>query len=92
MLLASRALLEMAGQTRDEQLRDDRKKKGLRLLELAGKILSDEKATKTPSFKREKPTSGDQPVAESPEEGQENRWQVTEKPGIAFDDIDECQP
>jgi len=87
LLMASRALLEMAGQTRDEQLRADRKKKGLRLLELAGKIRSDENAPGASPSGRQDPASSDQPVAESAEGGKENRWQVTEKPGIAFDDI-----
>jgi len=80
LLLASRAVLRMAEETKDSPLREARKSKGLRLLQLAQTIpLAPANGTGTE-------VPGDT-AAEKDSNETSGRWKVVEKPGIAFDDI-----
>lgn len=83
LLLAGRSILAMAGETGDEALRDARKQKGLRLLEMARKLPRDAKGA---GGKASAAKGADRAVEEPTETGSD-RWQVIEKPGIGFDDI-----
>lgn len=85
LLLASRSLLSLAGETGDPALRETRKKRGLRLLELAGKLPETAQPTAGPKTS-DKPADKPDAVLEAPP-GDSDRWQVIEKPGVRFDDI-----
>jgi len=82
LLLASRAILGMASESGDVEMRAARKKKGLRLLELARKMPLTAKDDQRPPSGR---AAGDVAVEEG--EAKAARWQVMEKPGIRFADI-----
>jgi transitional endoplasmic reticulum ATPase len=82
LLLASRAVLQMAAETGDAALREARKQKGLRLLELVRKLPG---AGQLPPG-----TATDKDVAAAAEgagPAAGEHWQVTHKPGIRFQDI-----
>lgn len=83
LLLAGKVVLGIAEQTPEGPLREDRKRKGLRMLELARKIPS------KPGAARSRDTAKDQAVQadEQTAGASTDRWQVIEKPGIRFGDI-----
>ena len=83
-LLAGQAVLQMAAETGDPELRETGKKKGLRLLEMARKLAVEPAGDHPPGAAdgEGKPAAtGEGPAAGS------DRWQIVEKPGIHFHEI-----
>ncbi|MGH7202281.1 MAG: ATP-binding protein, partial [Planctomycetaceae bacterium] len=83
LLQASRFILRLAQESGDGEMRDARKRKGLKLLELARSLPQ----TKTETSRKAERDQPDSVQVGGDSDDEPKRWEIVEKPGVHFKDI-----